>query len=157
LGHVVAISVAVKGLVFDPPGFLSFGIPTFTVTSGPCTTAFVDGHFCVGRWPGGYLPNEHCDILVGGGGGVGGVGGGGPAGGVLGPCPVFDTSGEDILALPGGAAYSRWRCPAGVVLAAGDALSWFSNGAGQGNPSGGGNGLPNSGSGAGGGWQICFA
>jgi hypothetical protein len=125
-------------------------MPTFTVTSGPCTLA--EGGRCVGRWPGGYLPNEHCDILVGGGGG------GGAAGGVLGPCPIFDIStntynGYDALALPGGAEYQR--CPAGVALATGDALSWTSSGSYQG--SGGGNGLPFSSSGAGGGWQICFA
>eukprot|EP01052_Picozoa_sp_SAG31_P030547 SAG31_NODE_3141_length_4629_cov_2.158057_1_plen_92_part_10 len=34
----------------------------FTVLSGPCTTDFVDGHFCVGRWPGGYGTNENCAI-----------------------------------------------------------------------------------------------
>jgi hypothetical protein len=127
--------------------------PSFTVKPGdPCTTAFVDGRACVGR-PGGYLPNEKCDIVVGGGG-------------VLGPCPVFDIStdnrfGGDKLALPGGAKYSgakgrgvRAGCPSGAALAAGDALSWTSNYYEQG---GNGNGLPyDSHYGAGGGWQICF-
>jgi len=121
--------------------------PSFTVKTGdPCTTAFVDGRACVGR-PGGYLPNEKCDIVVGGGGGV------------LGPCPVFDTDGDnagDILTLPGGKEYSRANCPDGVALAAGDALSWRSDVNGEGQTSGG-NGLPFSVSGAGGGWQICFA
>eukprot|EP01052_Picozoa_sp_SAG31_P042098 SAG31_NODE_6578_length_1965_cov_1.351018_2_plen_141_part_00 len=60
----------------------------FVVLSGPCTTALVDGHFCVGRWPGGYGPNEDCAIAVAGGGGEG------AAGGVLDACPVFDTSSE---------------------------------------------------------------
>jgi hypothetical protein len=130
--------------------------PFFIVLSGPCTTAAVDGHFCVGRWPGGYLPNEHCDIIVAGGGG-----------GALGPCPVFDTSdGYDPLALPGGAEYGgarpcalapRFPCASGLAgapLAAGDALSWTSDDDVQGY---GGNGLPRSSHGAGGGWQICFA
>jgi hypothetical protein len=142
-----------EGLVLDPAVFLD-SVPHFTVTSGPCTTAVVDGHFCVGRWPGGYLPNERCDILVGGGGG-------GAAGGVLGPCPVFDTHGEDTygdladaLTLPGGADYHDTSCPAGAPLAAGDAISWTSDGAQQGHH---GNGLPESHDGAGGGWQICFA
>ena len=107
----------------------------------------------MGRWPGGYLGSERCDILVVGGGG-------GAAGGVLGPCPVFDANtedynGGDAVALPGGAEYSGARCPAGAALAAGDALSWRSDSNYQG---ANGNGLPfNSGSGAGGGWQICLA
>eukprot|EP01051_Picozoa_sp_SAG22_P004820 SAG22_NODE_269_length_13236_cov_124.463424_9_plen_168_part_00 len=64
----------------------------FIVRSGPCTTALVDGHACVGRWPGGYLPNEDCEIAVAG------------AGGALGPCPVFDTQGgsQDYLTCPPG-------------------------------------------------------
>jgi hypothetical protein len=74
--------------------------PSFTVKTGdPCTTAFVDGRACVGR-PGGYLPNEKCDIVVGGGG-------------VLGPCPVFDIydgGSKDALTLPGGAEYSGASC-----------------------------------------------
>jgi hypothetical protein len=132
-----------NGLVVDP---LALPLPFFfTVTSGPCTLA--EGRRCVGRWPGGYLPNEHCDILVGGGGGW-------AAGGVLGPCPVFDTI-NDALTLQGGAEYSA-SCPAGVPLAAGDAISWTSNGDSQGSPNGG-NGLPFSYRGLGGGWQICFA
>eukprot|EP01050_Picozoa_sp_SAG11_P001297 SAG11_NODE_55_length_19449_cov_28.630135_6_plen_246_part_00 len=142
----------------------------FIVVSGPCTTAVVDGHSCVGRWPGGYGVNEHCDILVVGGGG-------GAAGGALGPCPVFDIStvtgyGGDALALPGGTEYNGANCPAGAPLAVGDALTWTSDWAAQGNiPAsdiamhseyvvalGGNVGLPrNMHYGAGGGWQICFA
>ena len=120
-------------------------MPTFTVKSGPCTTAAVDGRACVGRWPGGYLPNEHCDIVVGG------------AAGVLGPCPVFDTETFDYVKLPGGAEYSGADCPAGKALAAGDALSWTSDDSDQGTWPRGGNGLPWSDGGAAGGWQICFA
>ena len=137
-------------LVFDPPDMLDLLPPFFMVLSGPCTTAAVDGHFCVGRWPGGYLPNERCDILVAGGGA-----------GVLGPCPVFDTyTSGDALALPGAfdlslpVGYHNANCPAGAALAAGDALSWTSDGSWQGQRSG--NGLPRSQHGAGGGWQICF-
>jgi hypothetical protein len=127
-------------------------IPSFfIVLSGPCTLA--EGGRCVGRWPGGYLPNERCDILVGG-----------AVGGVLGPCPVFNTNSigyDDPLTLPGGAKYSGASCPAGVPLAAGDAISWLSNGSWQGEGGfygdSGGDGLPFSDEGAGGGWQICFA
>ena len=130
--------------VLDPPGFMpSF----FAVLSGPCTTAVVDGHFCVGRWPGGYLPDEDCEIAV-----AGGVG-------VLGPCPVFDirpspTDSRDYLTLPDGSRHSGADCPAGAALAAGQRLAWHSDGENQGYD---GNGLPYSDYGAGGGWQVCFA
>jgi hypothetical protein len=131
-------------LVFDPPDMLDLLPPFFIVLSGPCTTAAVDGHSCVGRWPGGYLPDEHCDIIVAGGGAA-----------VLGPCPVFDTHGNgDALALVGGARYYNANCPAGEALAAGDALSWRSDSNWQAYSGGG---LPGSRDGAGGGWQICFA
>ena len=127
--------------VLDPPGFF---FPFFTVVSGPCTTA--EGGRCVGRWPGGYLPNEDCEIAVAGGGGV------------LGPCPVFDTyGGFDSLTLPDGSQHSGGRCPAGAALAAGQRLAWHSDGNAQGTYPSGGNGLPYSDSGAGGGWQVCFA
>ena len=114
------------------------------MVSGPCTTAVVDGRFCVGRWPGGYGPNEYCKIAVAGG-----------SGGVLGGCPVFDTVGsQDWLALPGGSRHSGADCPAGSALAAGQTFEWHSSGHDQGNN---GNGLPATDSGLGGGWQVCFA
>jgi hypothetical protein len=144
-----------EGWVLDPANLLN-NVPFFTVLSGPCTTAAVNGHFCVGRWPGGYSTNEHCDILVGGGGS------GGAAGGTLGPCPIFDIStasdwgGSDSLGLAGGRGYTGDDCPARALLAAGETLTWTSDGGSQGNQ--GGNGLPwNGNQGAGGGWQICFA
>jgi hypothetical protein len=172
--------------VLDPPGLLPLDLlpPTFTVVSGPCTLA--QGGRCVGRWPGGYLPSEACEIAVGGGGS-----------GALGPCPVFDTDGGDVLVRPGRPGrlsalsvflyksvlygvfiWARWalnsqkrrflaravpdggrhdeaECPAGAVLAAGHTLTWHTDSANQGLHSGG-NALPYSASGAGGGWQICF-
>ena len=130
--------------VFDPPGFILDSEPYFKVLSGPCTTALVDGHFCVGRWPGGYLPSEDCEIAVAGGAGA------------LGPCPVFDINdlGGDSLTLPDGSRHSRADCPAGAALAAGQRLAWHSDDGYQGEN---GNGLPQSSSGAGGGWQVCFA
>jgi len=89
----------------------------------PCTVS--EGGHCVGR-PDGYGPGEECAITVGGTGG-----------GVLGPCTVFDTDGElldtmgDYITLLGGAWHGGGRqsgsdCPVGVVLVAGDALSWSS-------------------------------
>ena len=60
----------------DPPTLFDSLPGVFTVTSGPCTVS--DGGRCVGR-PGGYLPNEACAIVVGGGDGV------------LAACGVFDT------------------------------------------------------------------
>ena len=117
-------------------------MPTFTVTFGPCTVA--EGGRCVGRWPGGYGPNEDCAIAVAGAG-------------VLGGCPVFDTwPGDDYLTLPDGSRHYNADCPDGSALAAGQTLSWHSNGHYQGNPNGG-NGLPWSQHGPGGGWQVCFA
>ena len=114
---------------------------TFTVVSGPCTLA--EGGRCVGRWPGGYLPSEDCEIAVAG------------VGGALGPCPVFDTeNGYDFLTLPDGSRHSGADCPAGAALAAGQRLAWHSDDRNQGYS---GNGLPYSDHGAGGGWQVCFA
>ena len=160
----------------DPPGSLD-ALPHFIVSSGcsantgypdytctgdttpPCEVS--EGGRCVGR-PNGYLPNERCDIAVGGGGG-----------GVLGTCAVFDISavssdslntqmqqGGDIYLGGGGS-----DCPVGVALAPGDVLRWVSDDAHQGNFGGGTNGctakglcgLPGSIDGLGGGWQICFA
>ena len=131
--------------VLDPPGFIPLP-PLFVVLSGPCTTA--EGGRCVGRWPGGYLPDEDCEIAV-----AGVLGGAG----VLGPCPVFDTEdhgGADYLTLPDGSPHSGADCPAGAALAAGQRLAWHSDESFQGDN---GNGLPQSRSGAGGGWQVCFA
>ena len=132
---------------------------TFVVLSGPCTVA--EGGRCVGRWPGGYLPNENCAISVAG------------AGGAIGACPVFDTNNNvnpdlspsntgDYLDLFG-LIYWGADCPAGQPLAAGQELAWHSDDRYQGfvdlssthfEQSGG--GLPFSGYGAGGGGQICF-
>eukprot|EP01051_Picozoa_sp_SAG22_P010979 SAG22_NODE_1021_length_5998_cov_2.167316_4_plen_169_part_00 len=122
-------------------------LPTiFVVESGPCTVA--EGGRCVGRWPGGYLPDEDCDIAVAGGSGT------------LGPCPVIDLYGRtlpgDYLAIggPGGTHYTGSNCPTGVVLAEGQTLSFHSD---YGHQGAGGDGLPmNAGQEAGGGWQICF-
>eukprot|EP01050_Picozoa_sp_SAG11_P003790 SAG11_NODE_224_length_12103_cov_8.087054_3_plen_228_part_00 len=117
--------------------------PSFTVVSGPCTIA--EFGRCVGRWPGGYLANEECQILVAGTGSAG-----------LGPCPVFDTYNDDVdsLTLPDGRNMAGDHCPAGTILTAGDMLSWHSDGAIQGSNYGG---LPrNYDQGPGGGWQICF-
>ena len=130
--------------VLDPPGFIP--PPTFTVLSGPCTVA--EGGRCVGRWPGGYLPSEDCEIAVAG------------VPGALGPCPVFDTDGDsldghgDSLTLPDGSRHFGADCPAGAALAAGQRLAWHSDHYNQGNNR---NGLPFSHDGAGGGWQVCFA
>ena len=79
----------------------------------------------------------------------------GGSGGVLGGCPVFDTSSSDYLTLPDGNRHDWDDCPVGSALAAGQTLSWHSDGYWQGG--GGGNGLPKSGNGRGGGWQVCFA
>eukprot|EP01050_Picozoa_sp_SAG11_P011425 SAG11_NODE_1209_length_5520_cov_6.530529_5_plen_260_part_00 len=141
------------GAVLDPP---SLGVESlfFLVLSGPCTTAVVDAHFCVGRWPGGYGPSEDCTIVVAGGGG----GGGGAAGGVLGGCPIFDTYDYqpggyvDYLTLPDGSQHSGADCPAGAMLAAGQRLAWHSDNAYQGQ-----NPATRSVYGLAGGWQVCFA
>ena len=121
--------------------------PFFKVLTGPCTTAIVGDQFCVGRWPGGYEPNEDCQILLTGGGGV------------LGGCPVFDLQGvgsgpsrPDYLTMPDGSRYGE-ACPTGTTLAAGQTLAWHADGHDQGDD---GNGMPHGASTAGGGWQICL-
>eukprot|EP01052_Picozoa_sp_SAG31_P033259 SAG31_NODE_3734_length_3939_cov_1.703906_6_plen_190_part_00 len=139
-------------LALDPPDLVLPGF--FVVLSGSCTTTVVGGRSCVGRWPG-YMPNEACQIMVGGGSGT------------LAECPVWDIddtygNGADHLTLPDGSQHSHADCPAGVALAGGQTLSWASDGQHQ-----GGNGdtrncqppicMPMSYAGAGGGWQICFA
>ena len=143
--------------VFDPPDLQQLLPPYFVVLSGPCTLA--EGGRCVGRWPGSYLANEACQISVAG------------AGGSLGACPVFDLASGDCVRLPDGSCrtgaqsgpYADGSCPAGALLASGQTLSWLSTSTGQGVYSGNnggqaGDGLPhNGGTGAGGGWQICFA
>eukprot|EP01051_Picozoa_sp_SAG22_P014172 SAG22_NODE_1682_length_3817_cov_8.486283_1_plen_190_part_00 len=136
------VTKADDDFVFDGLSSLA-NLPRFVVHSGPCTTALVDGHFCVGRWPGGYGPSEDCAIAVASGGGV--------VGGVLGGCPVFDTNvGPDSLTLPDGSRHSGGDCPAGAMLAAGQTLGWHSDGIWQGT------GMHIS-DGLGGGWQVCFA
>eukprot|EP01045_Picozoa_sp_COSAG04_P004841 COSAG04_NODE_216_length_19953_cov_85.343558_12_plen_429_part_00 len=131
---------------------MSFGTAYFAVRTGPCAVS--EGGRCVGR-PEGYGLSEDCAITVGGGGGV------------LGPCPVFDTeySGNDRVTLPGGAAHYGSDCPEGAVLASGDAIAWHSSSGYQGSVGYRGNGcaakgtcgLPYSGHGLGGGWELCFA
>ena len=115
----------------------------------PCAVS--EGGRCVGR-PGGYLPNEACEIAVGGGGGV------------LGACGVFDTY-LDRVTLPDGSRHYGSDCPAGALLAAGGSVGWASDGSYQGSVGHYANGcdakglcgLPFSEDGLGGGWQICFA
>ena len=144
-GTATAAAAAGGPLVLNPPD-LQFP-PYFVVRSGPCTVA--EGGRCVGRWPGGYLPNEDCEIAVAG-----------VVEGVLGPCPVFDTFGNgpgDWLTLPDGTRHGNADCPAGAALGPGQTLTWTSNTADQGDFHGNGNGLPHSSFGAGGGWQVCFA
>ena len=132
--------------VFDPPDLQLPPTTVFVVLSGPCTLA-EDGQ-CVGRWPGGYQPNERCQIAVRG------------AGGTLGSCPVFDVRRGDSLTLAEGSTdydadeCEECECPAGVVYAGGQILTWQSDDGHQGD---GGGGLPESQHGPGGGWQICFA
>eukprot|EP01045_Picozoa_sp_COSAG04_P012453 COSAG04_NODE_839_length_9957_cov_18.873504_5_plen_419_part_00 len=128
--------------------------PFFIVTSGFTTCTVSEGGRCVGR-PGGYRPYEACAITVGG------------CGGVLGACPVFDTyPRQDPVTLPGGAAHHGSDCPEGAALAPGDAIAWTSNGDRQGSVGSsldngcaakGTCGLPYSGVGLGGGWELCFA
>eukprot|EP01050_Picozoa_sp_SAG11_P003868 SAG11_NODE_231_length_11932_cov_40.992817_4_plen_1147_part_00 len=133
----------------------------FTVVSGPCTVS--EAGRCVGR-PDGYLPNEDCEIMVGG-----------DTGGVLGLCPVFNVDPRkpptqpDWLALPDGSQRSGGDCPAGTFLGLGQTLMWHSSDQSQGTPfdgvtPGGGDvprpdlgfgGEPFSEHGVGGGWQIC--
>ena len=136
----------------DPPTLIDRLPGFFTVSSGPCAVS--EGGRCVGR-PGGYLPNEACEIAVGGGGGV------------LGACGVFDTEGvdNDRVTLPDGSSHGGSDCPAGAVLAAGGSVGWASDGGWQGSLGHHDNGcvakglcgLPYSAHGLGGGWQICFA
>eukprot|EP01050_Picozoa_sp_SAG11_P027766 SAG11_NODE_7160_length_1185_cov_1.073665_1_plen_222_part_00 len=137
------ITAGVEGepFTYDPPTLIDSMPPFFSVRSGPCTTAVVGGRQCVGRWPGGYLPNEDCEIVVGGGGGT------------LGACLVFDIHGSDV-ALPDGSHHYYSDCSAGAGLTPGQAIRWHSDGYDQGEN---GNGLPNNEFGAGGGWQLCFA
>ena len=119
-----------------------------------------EGGRCVGRAEG-YGPSEECAIYVGGSGAS-----------VLGPCAVFDLNPDsqgrwdgDFVTLPGGEQHAGSDCPAGAVLAAGDALSWTSNGSLQGSVGSDDNGCaakgtcgaPYSYRGLGGGWQLCFA
>jgi hypothetical protein len=148
---VLTGTVTVGGMggapVLHPP---DLGLPLFfEVLTGPCTAAIVNGHFCVGRWPGGYAPNEDCQILLTGG-----------TSGVLGGCPVFDLQGSDsgpsrpdYLTMPDGSQNAD-HCPTGTRLAVGQTLAWHSDGHDQGND---GNGMPHGASTAGGGWQICLA
>ena len=140
------------GLPSTEPASLFDNVPGwFIVSSGPCAVS--EGGRCVGR-PEGYGPSEDCAITVGGGGGV------------LGPCPVFDMdNGGDSVTLPGGAAHYLSDCPEGAALVPSDAIAWHSDGSGQGSASNNPNGcvakglcgLPYSGGGLGGGWQLCFA
>jgi hypothetical protein len=82
----------------------------------------------------------------------------GSGGGILGPCPIFDINhydddNYDYLALPDGSKHYRDDCPAGAALGPEGSLRWHSTDTGEGS---GGNGLPWSGYGVGGGWQVCF-
>eukprot|EP01052_Picozoa_sp_SAG31_P031832 SAG31_NODE_3420_length_4297_cov_4.123294_2_plen_115_part_00 len=100
----------------------------------------------VGRWPGGYLPNEDCDIVVVG------------LGGTLGACPVFDINDPtrdptDYVTLPNGSQHYQSDCPAGARVTLGKTIGWHSNGLAQGSSR---NGLPYTDHGAGGSWQLCF-
>eukprot|EP01050_Picozoa_sp_SAG11_P004731 SAG11_NODE_309_length_10941_cov_5.580520_5_plen_108_part_00 len=106
--------------------------------------AVVGGRQCVGRWPGGCLENEDCEIVVVGSGG-----------GTLGACPVFDTEGSDCVTMPNGSHHSLGECPAGVWLSLGENVGWHSDEFAQGYT--GGNGLPYKEHSAGGGLQLCFA
>eukprot|EP01052_Picozoa_sp_SAG31_P021600 SAG31_NODE_1678_length_7548_cov_16.675393_2_plen_910_part_00 len=146
-----AVTMEADDMVYDPPGL----IPAFfVVLSGPCTVT--EHGRCVGRWPGGYLPNEACHIAVG-------------RGGVLGPCPVFDTDGSsladdngDYVTMPDGSIHGGSLgsggpgagCPVGATLTTGQILAWHSSGENQGLNRG--DGLPWSAHGPGGGWQFCF-
>ena len=86
----------------DPAGWGLTGAPKFLVVSGPCTVS--EGGRCVGRALG-YMPDEACTIVVGGGLGV------------LGACGVFDTvSSGDYVTLPDGSSHYNADCPAGVAL-----------------------------------------
>lgn len=144
---------ALSGIVTasaESPGVL-FSTSSFSVLSGPCTVA--TGESCVGR-PRGYLPNEICEIVVDG------------PGGLLGPCPIFDNGGGDFLITSGSEdchvgghnrCYDGHDCPAGSTLTIGQTLTWRSNEDNQGSFDNGWGGLPLSNNGLGGGWQVCFA
>ena len=129
------------GWVFNPPEslveeFISVSTVHFT-TTGPCQ---VSGR-CVGR-PSYYRDNENCAITVAGAGfGRGPCPGRGPCR-RLGPCPVFNTeSSFDIVTImPDGNEHGGTDCPVGVMLLAGQTLSWHSDSSVQAS-----------------GWQICFA
>eukprot|EP01050_Picozoa_sp_SAG11_P014115 SAG11_NODE_1706_length_4412_cov_3.163691_3_plen_352_part_00 len=122
----------------------------FTVDSGPCTVS--EGGRCVGR-PDGYLPNEECEIVVGGGIGM------------ISECLLDTEDGDwaDWLTTPDGIRHGHGvnpesvesGCPIGASLSTGDVLTWASDGRYQGDNHGG--ALPMSVDGLGGGWQICFA
>eukprot|EP01052_Picozoa_sp_SAG31_P056372 SAG31_NODE_16107_length_722_cov_1.654896_1_plen_209_part_10 len=66
LGALRGVGTAVAGgsWVLNPPNLLD-ALSHFEIRSGPCTVAETAGR-CVGRWPGGYLPNESCEITVAG-------------------------------------------------------------------------------------------
>ena len=83
---------------------------------------------------------------------------------------MFDTYSGDYVTLPGGAQQEGSNCPVDAALAAGDALSWTSNGVSQGGEgiyrwsevhngcaAKGTCGRPFSSTEVGGGWQLCFA
>jgi hypothetical protein len=145
----------------------------FVVNSGPYTTS--EAGRCVGR-PNGYGPNEECNIVVSGGGGL------------VDECSVFDTGGPghppyatsrgasgvhccDYVTV-GGTQYSGSGCPTGEVLDRDDTITWISNSDHQGEDEGPsrpgyGNdwngckakntcGVQESTHGVGGGWQICL-
>ena len=146
-------------LQFEPVDLLAGSSgPHFHVNGGNC----VAYGQCVGR-PVGYLPNEHCDIVV-----VGQW----PR---LAPCRIFDTDGGgDAVAFtsgcnagtgntPGSCTFSGSSCPAGVALVNGDHISWDSSAIYQGGDWDGADvhsvangGLPRSTGEAGGGWAICL-
>ncbi len=145
------MSVAADGSkIVDPPAF-GYSGPHFLVTAGPC----VAYGGCVGR-PQGYLPNEACTMRVVG------------AAGILGSCGVFDMEdvAYDAVELPT-REYGGSDCPSGVALQADDTVRWHSDDRNQGSV--GHRGMDNgcdakgvcgtsySGSGTGGGWEICFA
>ena len=103
------------------------------VLSGPCELA--EGGRCAGR-PGGYRPNERCDIVA-----VGDL--------VIDSCPVFSIDGQgdehpgDYLETPDGLLHNNgyWdgvgnrhndNCPAGLSLQSGQVMHWVSNARDQG-------------------------
>ena len=152
------ITVSEDGNMMIEGSLVRYGSPVFDVESGECTVS--EGGRCVGR-PEGYGPNEYCAIAVVGGGGL------------LGECGVFDTIGDSVT-LTGSGGWSRTGsdCPQGALLSSGDEVRFNSDGGNQGSvgtpgyPAGtdvngcvakGTCGLPNSRSGLGGGWRICFA